>query len=65
MTKEQAMQAMENKRKRENRDTKRKINCIQCGQFVESSLYQYKYMTAGGVLHGPFCSMSCYYEELL
>lgn len=51
---------------RDIRDHNRRVRqieeCVWCDGDVPEEDFSTKYASAGGALHGPFCSSDCYWE---
>lgn len=61
-TRQEARDRMEASRQQHNREVRNRETCIICGDRVPELDYACKYAAAAGVLSGPFCSRSCYWE---
>jgi len=66
---QEALARMVRDRRQHNGRVRGRQYCVECDVSVREGEYagEYwsKYMAAGGVLHGPFCSRECYYGALL
>ena len=60
-----ALERQERDRREYNDDVRDRQYCLVCSTSVRERNYDYKYMAAGGILAGPFCSRGCYYGFLL
>jgi len=48
-----------------NAEVRNRPYCQHCGISVRSRDYDHKYLQAGGVLTGPFCSKDCQFAWLI
>ncbi len=62
---EEYFEQLERDLKKQNDEVRSKSYCIVCNRSVREKDYGWKYMQAGGVLHGPFCSRECHFRELM
>ena len=59
------LERQERDRREHNGEVRDRQYCLVCSTSVRERNYDHKYMAAGGVLAGPFCSSGCYYAFLL
>ena len=56
---------MERAIERRNASTRAQSDCAVCGEHVPDRDFPTKFMQAGGVLAGPFCSPECHWGFLM